>query len=268
VTEIVTPNLNGLAKSVVKAEAFRKFDDGSITASAFFSGFFWLNNSRLFIVTNWHNVTGLNSIDGSRLGSFTPSHVSVLFYGHKTNGPAAVHPKIERHRVVVPLYNEEHEPQWIGHSSSPTVDVVAIPFPPFETSAWHIVAMNRMVDFETSWKPRVMDECFIIGFPEGIQAPIFKRGTLASDMQSGATANNPYLIDTLGNRGLSGAPVIGKGTGILNPGGDRNVTLQSKIGTWLNFCGVYAGRMSDHGVGSQLGRVFPPEVVRELPFPN
>jgi len=108
-----------------------------------------------------------------------------------------------------------------------------------------------------------MDECFIIGFPEGIEAPglapIFKRGTLASDMQSGATANNPYLIDTLGNRGLSGAPVIGKGTGILNPGGDRNVTLQSKIGTWLNFCGVYTGRMSDHGVGSQLGRCSIPD---------
>jgi len=71
-----------------------------------------------------------------------------------------------------------------------------------------------------------------------------------------------FLVDTIGNKGLSGSPVVAMASGIFSPG--ENFGDDSVIGSWKKFIGVYAGRVGEDGIWSQLGRVWKAEVIDEL----
>lgn len=247
----------------VKITAFRRYFDGSIEGDAVMSGFLWRNHGETYLITNWHNVTGKNPETKEYIGGFAPSHFSCQYRavnneeGYSTTGI-----------VEIPLFDDEDNPRWIEHSQGSLVDVVAIPFNDDLPETYEFIVLNEQ-DLETDWLPRVGDDSFIVGFPEGmtgpLATPIWKRGSLATEPKLDHEEKPMFLIDTIANKGLSGSSVIGRSSGILARGnsaiGFRN---QSKIGTWENFIGIYSGRVSKEGVGSQLGRVWKATVLIDI----
>jgi hypothetical protein len=104
------------------------------------------------------------------------------------------------------------------------------------------------------------DNCFVVGYPTGMHTatpdgptPIWKAATIASEPRY-TGPDQPLLIDTWGERGLSGGPVFSEKT-------VGHTELHRLIG-------IYSGRMftqCHQGEKEQsLGTVTPTELVMEL----
>lgn len=255
------------SRSIVKITA-RRFYDGQIehSASAVMTGFFWRHNDDFFIITNWHNVTGLNPETMAANGSFVPTHFDLQFKiikSGKNEGEVLISHRTRR----VPLFDSDENPIWLEHPNKSDVDVVALPLAKKLTDAGSIQCIND-IDFEDSWRPDVASECFVIGYPEGLEGehvtPIWKRASVASEPELNFGGKPLVLIDTLGNEGLSGSPVVAQSSGIHIPNGGKAMTDDSIIGSWRNFFGIYSGRIGDKDVGFQLGRVWKAKVIDEI----
>lgn len=225
--------------------------------------FFWRHSGNTFLITNWHNVTGENPDTGALLGSFIPTHFKCQYKACRidvdlgTNG-----------ECILPLFDDNDAPKWLEHPTGNEVDVVAIPFDEPIPDTHQYEALNEQ-DFEKKWQPRIGDDGFIVGYPEGFAGQhttaIWKRGSIASEPYLDQDGKPMLLLDTIGNTGLSGSPVLGRGHGVLRKGENGDGwTSSDVIGTWENFLGVYSGRMSDKGIGSQLGKVWKARVVDEI----
>lgn len=247
----------------VKITAFRRYKDGSTDGDAVMSGFLWRSHGETYLITNWHNVTGQNSETKEYIGGFAPSHFSCQYRAvNKDEGYS------NTGIVEISLFDDDNNPRWIEHSKGSSVDVVAIPFNDDLPETYEFIALNEQ-DLETDWLPRVGDDSFIVGFPEGmtgpLATPIWKRGSLATEPKLDHEKKPMFLIDTIANKGLSGSSVIGRSSGLLTKGNSAiGFTNQSKIGTWENFIGIYSGRVSKEGVGSQLGRVWKATVLNDI----
>lgn len=247
----------------IRITATRKYPDGTTTGTAVMTGFFWRTDSGTFLVTNWHNVTGLNPSTNSANGSFSPTHFECECICKSEDANRTV-----LKSFTLPLYDMNETPLWKEHPRGRDVDVVLLPI---NREAFDNVvpwALNEQ-DFEEVWSPRVGDEGFIVGYPEGMSGalatPIWKRGSIASEPGLNFEEKPMFLFDTIGNRGLSGSPVIGRDKGILKVDGSAvGASLSDIIGTWEKFIGIYAGRLSDEGIGSQLGRVWHASVIMEI----
>lgn len=255
--------VHSVSLCAVKMTAFRRFDNGTESGKAVMSGFLWRHGGNPFLVTNWHNVTGINPNTEIPMGDFTPTHFSCEFKCEvieRGTGRAGT--------KELSLFDADGNSQWIEHPDGRLVDVVAIPFQ-YELPENHQFKFINEQDYEVEWHPRIGDDGFIVGFPEGFSGlhttPIWKRGSVATEPSLNHQDRPMFLLDTIGNAGLSGSPVIGRGSGVFNKGenGDGWTGTQV-IGTWENFIGIYSGRMSSEGIGSQLGRVWKASVLEEI----
>lgn len=247
----------------VKMTAYRQFRDGTKIGYAKMSGFLWRKDGNTFLITNWHNVTGCNPDTNAPMGEFTPTHFSCEFRCRQVDDDIS---GVLSHELSI--FDNEDIPIWIEHPTGRSVDVVAIPFECELPDGCQLDAINER-NFEKTWQPRVGDDGFIVGYPEGISGPnstpIWKRGSVATEPSLNYQDQPVFLMDTVGNKGLSGSPVIGRGSGIYKKdkiGGVLGPT--DIIGTWENFIGIYAGRVAEQGIGSQLGRVWKEIVIEEI----
>jgi hypothetical protein len=247
----------------VRVTAFRKFDDKTTVGEAVLSGFLWRIDEEVYLITNWHNVTGLNPDSGETIGTFTPTHFSCGYRaGSLDEGVSATG------SIDIPLYNKDNSPIWIEHPKGRLVDVVAIPFHDELPATYDFYALNER-DFEAHWLPNIGGDAFIVGYPEGfsgpMKTPVWKRGSIATEPNLDHEEKPMFLLDTIGNEGLSGSAVIGRASGILRAPSDKGrLGGNSKIGTWENFIGIYSGRVSRDGIGSQLGRVWKASVIEDI----
>ncbi|MEZ4794908.1 MAG: hypothetical protein R2773_05430 [Flavobacteriaceae bacterium] len=262
----MSQKISSIAKSSVLITAKRIYDDGTEVGSSVMSGFLWLHNNKPYVITNWHNVTGKNPETDENIGSFCPNQLIIeLKYDLPTEEEGY-------HKVMggvrnFDLYNRNLEKNWIEHPEGRKVDVVALPInldlP--EKSEPHYMNLQ---DYQKDWLPDVGDDCFIVGYPEGFSGPfktsIWKRGSVATLPLLDYDEKPIFLLDTIGNKGLSGAAVIGRGNGIFDKSPGRQISGDAIIGTWYNFVGIYSGRLSDVGIGSQLGRVWKKSVIDEI----
>lgn len=227
------------------------------------SGFFWKHDQKVFLITNWHCVTGVNP-DTNKLLGMAPTHFDIAFKFMVTSNPNAM--PVRAAEVQIELFDSEEKPVWLEHPEGQSVDVVAVPMNIPVPDQCAIFCLNEH-KFQTDWYPGIGDDCFVVGYPEGISGPhltpIWKRGSVATIPHFDVGEQPLFLLDTIGNHGLSGSPVIGKGQGIYKrtPGPLQGNDL---IGNWQNFAGVYSGRMSNEGIGSQLGRVWRASVIDEI----
>lgn len=228
----------------VKMTAYKQYRGGHRVGSAKMSGFLWRNSDKTFLITNWHNVTGCNADTGEEMAEFIPTHLSCEFRCSQIDEGGSVSRSHE-----LPIFDEEDKPIWIEHPLGRLVDVVAIPFECELPDGYQLDVINER-DFEKTWQPRIGDDGFIVGYPEGVFGPdftpIWKRGSVATEPSLNYQEQAVFLMDTIGNKGLSGSPVIGRGSGVHKK--DRNGdgwTETNIIGTWENFIGIYAGRVAD-----------------------
>src|SRR5690606_21043615 len=115
------------SRAVCYLQVFRKNElTGESQYRSHASGFYWAEGDQLYLITNRHNVTGLDPNSGKPVGSFCPTHLRGWFIENQDEANS-----LGRHVKFVgrelSLFDEEGQPIWFEHPSDPTVDVVAIP---------------------------------------------------------------------------------------------------------------------------------------------
>jgi len=243
--------------AVAKIEMFRQGE--SLIFGATGTGFFYKSDNETFLVTNWHNVTGVNPLTGKALHAqgLLPNLLRV-YYKQWADMTKTV---IRSQHLDLPLYHND-TPVWFEHSTRSNVDVVAIPLSLNDFGDFANEHINT-VDQEMGLEVCAGMDCFILGFPEGMigaaNTPIWKRGSIASEPYQ----QHPYLVDSATRKGMSGAPVIARHTGIF---GKKGEVLDGSeiIGTVEKFVAIYSGRIGDDCLGYQLGRAWQSNVLDDI----
>ena len=221
------------------------------------TAFFYRFNALSYLITNWHNVTGVNPETGKSLHSkgLIPN-ILRLHYKRWFNEEKTI---VQSRQVDLPLY-VDGKATWFEHSSRAAVDVVALPLG--ELDEWANVYINE-VDQEQRLNVEAGMDCFILGFPEGLFGaaftPIWKRGSVAAEPH----LQHPYYIDSATRRGMSGSPVIIRHSGFLGFGAGI-MTGDDVIGTVMRFVAIYSGRIGDDELGGQLGRAWQMNVLDDV----
>lgn len=227
------------------------------------TGFFWRHSEGVALVTAWHNLSGLHHTTRKPLHSLggLPDRVAVRY--------VATEPKAFSENVF-PLYIDDdmHEPRWFVHGQCGNYFDIAFLLLTINGGKVHCVN-----DRFTLPEGRIEQgaELFVVGFPQGISTfgviPIWKRGSLASEMRLPTEGHPKFVVDAAGRSGLSGAPVYRVQRGVIagpEPG-------QFALGTQREFLGLYSGRLGDQsGVpeptreSSDLGTVWRADIVQEV----
>jgi hypothetical protein len=262
------------------------------------TGFIYKHAEQYFIITAWHNVTGLHSETLENLGSNggIPDNIVVnLSVSYPGFG-------VVKMPVTLPLSDEEKSLFYIHPKNWPRIDVVAIPFDPNEehNSELHLstgeikktkkpllipMANGTTEDTQAEICPvqqyfvpdnnvisqwlnsvDVTEELFIPGYPHNVQdfyaQPVWKRATIASSVQAGWNREPKFLIDSASKSGMSGAPVLYfSSKGIVQIHGTSHYYGQEVA----ILTGVYVGRLGVEGEADpQIGTVWNQSVIDEI----
>ncbi|MEM1132200.1 MAG: trypsin-like peptidase domain-containing protein [Pseudomonadota bacterium] len=225
------------------------------------SGFFWKKAEELFLVTNWHNLAGVNPITGVNLSSTggRPDTIKAGIHGARLP---------RRGELTLPLW-DDNGPLWMVHPKfGRRVDVAALPVPTGVEGEYQ--ARFYPINTLSSRRMQVSigGDVFILGYPfsKGLEDrggwPVWKRASVATEPALMLRDEMYFLVDTASRPGMSGAPVIARSTGdvLLEDG-----SLVMVTGTSTRLIGVYAGRVSSADAeDAQLGRVFPIDLLEEI----
>jgi hypothetical protein len=223
--------------------------------------FFYNYKDRDYLVTNWHVVSGRNSINGNCLESHgaIPNILSVNLFIQE-NG------YLNRRFLDIKLYDENEEPIWFEWKEEQRyIDVAVVPV--VISKEYVVYAINQLGDpFNEDTSPEVREDIFILGYPFGMDGggglPIWKRGSIASEPSIDIEGLPMLYVDTASRSGMSGSPVIYKER--------RPVTImdstQQKFGRYKNkFIGVYSGRIgAEDEFKAQLGIVWKSEIIEKI----
>ena len=221
------------------------------------TGFFSKWNSQIFLITNWHVVSGLHQETKKALHSQggIPDRVKfrVAVKGHIGEW---MRPTDQ------PLYEDAEsnelpeKPVWLEHPIyRDQLDVVAIPIQIHEEGEVRTIdAVNTIPNMHLM----VANDVFVLGYPMGIDGggefPIWKRASIATEPGVHRGGPRHLLIDTATRKGMSGAPVIAVADGECDIEGSP---LKFRFGgRGYRFVGVYSGRLGDGELEAQLGRVW------------
>lgn len=167
------------------------------------TAFFWIaSDGRVFLVTNWHNVTGINPVTGEHLSptGVEPDHVLFTAF---PNGNLNARAKVGRG-----LYGTDGRPAWLEHPSlGRRVDVVCLELP--ESLRGWVFPINALEN--SPLRPSIAGDIFILGYPRGIgpnQLPIWKRGSIATEPDIDVEGLPLIYVDTASSEGMSGSPVV------------------------------------------------------------
>jgi hypothetical protein len=197
------PALDPLSWSSVRIQpAF----DGYVLASA--TGItIRLDDTREYIVTNWHVVSGRDANTGEPLDKKTAAIPNQLIVEHHDAELLG-----RWHVTTYDLLTETGEPLWRNHPAGGGpggMDVVALPIVRPQGT--------RLVPFpldlaNSDAKLAVGGLAHVIGFPSGLGVagkwPIWLTGHLATDPELDYDHRPILLIDARTRGGMSGAPVI------------------------------------------------------------
>lgn len=217
------------------------------------TGFVIAHNGAVYLITNWHVVTGRNLDTGKPLantGAADPDTIRIWYHAAKHLGSWI--PKTER--LLDPTTKA---PRWREHTRGGEIDVVALPLTQHQDVQIYPLDLS-LAKTDLSVSPS--EPVSIIGFPFGIAVagkfPIWKTGHVASDMELDYEGKPVFLIDATTRSGMSGSPVVAKRTGFRRSrSGGSGGTMPRKS---VRFLGIYSGRIRDQ---SDVGMVWKPEVL-------
>lgn len=214
------------------------------------SGFLIRHDEQLFLITNWHVVTGRHPITGASIGgsSSLPEFLEVSF-------PIFLGGDLSWMVRRFDLYTSQQEANWFVHPYSPPreggTDVIALPIH-VEPLSVYAYSLDDALD------PRDLSpnaELSIVGYPFGVEtsAAVWSRATVASEPRHGFNDDPVYLVDTRSRPGQSGAPVVANDN--RPAGGVAAVTAHWRL------AGIYSGRVDAE---LDLGRVWWPVVIQQV----
>jgi hypothetical protein len=244
------------------------------------SGFYWRYQGRAYLITNWHVLSGRHPFTGSVLSStgYIPSRFA--FFGTQIEIEAG-NVAISRMRMIATLGPHfesvlSRPPSVAGRS----VDLCAMLIPDglvfgkdpsrkgfpgahLGTCFINEATGNRVVT-------QAGDDCFILGYPlrnyAGSMPPIWKRGSIASDVLIGVGDKPMFLIDAATTSGMSGSPIVRRVGTFAADNRDIGAIQQFYA---QEFIGVYAGRLQSAdliatNIGYAWYQTLLPEVVGQL----
>lgn len=235
------------------------------------SGFFWKHADRVFLITNWHNVTGRNPETRKPLSPTAAVPDSIKFtVFHKELGVDEADGEYTTLTPAVlqaPLYSQDEEPLWLEHPThGSALDVVAVPLIDLDESKFMVNFANEIVptlDRDT----KASQDAFVVGYPlgmiAGVPIPVWKRATIATEPNVDIGNLPKLLVDTATRSGMSGSLVLAKHF-ILGPYAVNGSTNDSLIAVKDSILGVYSGRLGADEMRAQLGIVWKRRVVDEI----
>lgn len=236
------------------------------------SCFFWRHEGRTFLVTNWHNLTGRNPLNGKSIlnNGGRPDHVEFMAY-KKISEPDATGTfvmKYEPVRVQLCDLDLTHH-RWYEHPQyGCRVDIGAIDIT--ELVGGHLIAHVNELESDAVHDPLVAQDVFVVGFPfgaiSGAPAPIWKRGTIALDPSFDPEGLPKILIDTATREGMSGSVVVARhlfwGRGYEKKDGSTAAPIL--LGQHDTVLGIYSGRHYKDLERAQLGIVWRRSSMEEV----
>ena len=225
------------------------------------TGFILEENSKYYLITNWHVVTNRSPGDssakkviaknGDTISIADPEKLIIHFHGTKLG---------KWHPITIDLY-DSGERKWIEHQSGKKIDIIALPLNltklQLKNVQLYAIEYEKYNDDITLY-PSI--NLSIIGFPYGLSSygrfPIWKTGQLATDFDINVGNLPVFLIDAATRGGMSGSPVIIRQSGTSLVKGTFIVG-----GTTQKFLGVYSGRLSGD---SDIGIVWKVDCLKEI----
>lgn len=164
------------------------------------TGFFYLHDNFLYLITARHVVTG----EGTNQ---RPDALKVSLHTNKDDLTESVN-------LDIPLYREGECQFWEHPDHGSAVDLVAVSVNDPAVLSKHFVATFRASDIADAESVlSIGQDVLIVGFPLGFHdtlnnLPIVRRATIASSYSHPFKGNPYFLTDARLHRGTSGSPVI------------------------------------------------------------
>ena len=199
-------------------------NDGKDDVISTASGFFWSHGSELFLVTNWHVLSGKNPFTLEILSpnGFVPLKFAYYGISYTFEGDLLVFSR-ERHVMQITDFGSAHFecPPIIDGQS---IDIVALRISNGVVfgknfAATGFVGAEKATGFMNEAcgqriVTRAGDDCFILGYPlrnyEGLNLPIWKRGAISSDTSIGVGGRPIFLVDAATTPAMSELAIIRK----------------------------------------------------------
>jgi Trypsin-like peptidase domain len=218
------------------------------------TGFFYRRNGELFIVSNWHVLSGRHPDTGQPLNEAAPAEALEFDLSDYSTG------KLQRNSYKIDLFEKDGSARWAQHKKGQQVDVGVLHVP-------KDIAVEQInsAELSNSVLPiRIGQDVFILGYPMGIEAqfgfPIWKRGSIASEPNFHLQEDEVILIDTATREGMSGAPVVA-----VSHDPFRTEDGGVKTGNAAKLVGVYSGRIGSNEHNQiQLGRCWKAALIDEI----
>ena len=209
----------------------------------------------LWLVTNWHVVSGRRTDNGQPLSQQTGATPDRLRVAHNVNGQVAW---VEREYE---LLSPDGEPRWVEHPVfRRRVDVAALRISPEPGLKFYPYELNEEGDQLAAGMGEGLS---IIGFPFGRtgggRLAIWVKGWVATEPGVDFDELPCFLVDSRTRQGQSGSPVIayvGGGAARMESGSTNFYN-----GPITRFMGIYSGRIS---VESDLGVVWKRTAVAQV----
>ncbi len=198
------------------------------------SGFVIERNRQKYIITNWHVVTGKDSITKQPLdkSAALPTKAVIKLISHCSGS------EIRWKDWEIDLTTSA----WQQHPQGPAVDIVAISLPDAEPSNFQVHALNLSLrDTDVVCRPAM--PVSIIGYPCGLTGggylPIWLTGYIASEPDIDINDSPLFYVNATGRGGLSGAPVVLRTSGGYTTSGGMQIMAGGVV---TKFIGIYSGR--------------------------
>ena len=109
------------------------------------------------------------------------------------------------------------------------------------------------------------DDVFVLGHPRRItndRLPIWKRASIATEISLDFDGKPMFLVDTLGDHGMSGSPVVRRQA---DGGVTESGAWQPMMQPAYKFLGIYSGRRrTGDADDAQLGIVWKSNVIEQI----
>jgi hypothetical protein len=256
-------------------------DDLQISrATGFFYRVLFNDVPSVFLVTNWHVLSGRNSQDPRRTlhsEGAVPNRIVVrllLDQPARPDGAGAL--VLQRQDKMISLYDADGAANWAQHPVMKNEADIGVLNLGTQLSGFRIFCANEIAN-AYDMAITIGADVFILGYPLGfahfIGTPIWKRGSIASEPHVEAPGiKGRIVIDATTRKGMSGAPVVMRAaTHYLTQTGEVKCAPNA-----YRIIGVYASRpivqamdvdvdeRNEIGPSAEIGYVYKSGLIEEV----
>lgn len=242
------------------------------------TAFHYMFGGKRFIVTNWHNVSGLDFFSRRNLNTNARRplwiEVHTALWQRAENLPSNGFSIFQRRVEIYAEPDAMLDPLWSEHPTlgSHGCDLVVVPDakPALEPEFMHN-SVNMISNMRVPVLPGEI--AFVIGFPQGLTTgfglPIWKSTFIASEPFYDVTVSGRHLpaffLDGYTRPGMSGSPVFARFKGSWDTSAPYKPLDETEPGFWdrpdvalfgsegTEFIGIYSGRIPEKEGEAALG---------------